>query len=385
MNPKTDAAIALLDRLVGFDTTSRDSNLPLIDWVADWLAERGIAAQKVMSPCGAKANLIATIGAQGDGGIILSGHTDVVPVDGQDWHTDPFSLTRKQDRLYGRGSSDMKGFIACALAALPELTKRRLNRPVHFAFSYDEEVGCFGTPGIVEHFREIGVKPAICLIGEPTMMRVVNAHKGAATYRTTLKGKEVHSSQTHLGVNTVIYGAELVNFIAGLAEERKTRVDPRYDPPWTSVHVGAMHGGTSVNIVPQHTEILWEYRAIAGDDGQDIKDRVQDFIVTRLLPRMRAVAPEADIVTEPIAEVVGLEPETDGPAETLIKRLLNTNATETVAFGTEGGIFQVDGISTVVCGPGDIGVAHQPNEFIEVSQLGACLDLLDRLADHLQA
>ncbi len=385
MNKQTENAIGILEQLVGFDTTSRDSNMPLIDWVADYLDGHGIASTKVTDEDGGKANLIATIGPEGDGGIVLSGHTDVVPVDGQDWQTDPFTLTRKADKLFGRGSSDMKGFIACALAAIPDLAATRLTRPVHLAFSYDEEVGCFGVHGIVEHFQAAGYQPAICLVGEPTMMHVVNAHKGAATFTTRLTGKEVHSSQTHLGVNTVIYGAELVGFIAGLAEERKQRVDPTFEPPYTTVHVGMMHGGTAVNIVPQECEIVWEFRAVAGDDGSDIKQRVQAFIDADLLPRMRAVAPESSIVTEPIAEVVGLFPETDGAAETLIKLLAQRNDVETVSYGTEGGVFQQIGISTVVCGPGDIGVAHQPNEFVDIDQISQCMDLMDRLRAHISA
>ncbi|WP_281018784.1 MULTISPECIES: acetylornithine deacetylase [unclassified Minwuia] len=385
MNRHTDSAIGILERLVGFDTTSRDSNMPLIDWVAAYLEEHGVASIKVMDADGGKANLVATIGEQVDGGIVLSGHTDVVPVDGQDWQTAPFTLTRKGDQLFGRGSSDMKGFIACALAAVPDLVAAKLTRPVHLAFSYDEEVGCFGVHGIVDLFEAEGFKPAICLVGEPTMMRVVNAHKGAATFITRLKGKEVHSSLTHMGVNTVIYGAELVGFIAKLAEERKQQVDPNFDPPYTTVHVGMMHGGTAVNIVPQDCEIVWEFRAVEGDDGSDIKQRVQEFIDTDLLPRMRAVAPGADIVTEPIAEVVGLFPEKDGPAETLIKLLAQRNDTETVSYGTEGGVFQVAGISTVVCGPGDIAVAHQPNEFVDVDQISQCMDLMDRLRTHISA
>lgn len=383
MNRHTESAIGILERLVGFDTTSRDSNMPLIDWVAAYLESHGVASTKVTDADGGKANLVATIGAQVDGGIVLSGHTDVVPVDGQDWQTAPFTLTRKGGQLFGRGSSDMKGFIACALAAVPDLVAAKLTRPVHLAFSYDEEVGCFGVHGIVDLFESEGFKPAICLVGEPTMMRVVNAHKGAATFITRLKGKEVHSSLTHKGVNTVIYGAELVGFIAKLAEERKQQVDPNFDPPYTTVHVGMMHGGTAVNIVPQDCEIVWEFRAVEGDDGADIKQRVQEFIDTDLLPRMRAVAPEADIVTEPIAEVVGLFPEKDGPAETLIKLLAQRNDTETVSYGTEGGVFQVAGISTVVCGPGDIAVAHQPNEFVDVDQISQCMDLMDRLRTHI--
>ncbi|WP_417517325.1 acetylornithine deacetylase [Minwuia sp.] len=383
MNTQTDQAVAILEKLVGFDTTSRDSNMPLIDWVADYLDGLGIASVKVTDATGRKANLVATIG-EGDGGVVLSGHTDVVPVDGQDWHTDPFALTRKGERLFGRGSSDMKGFIACALAAAPKLLESKLARPVHFAFSYDEEVGCLGVGGIIDRFGIDGQKPAICLVGEPTMMKVVNAQKGCGVYETVLTGKEVHSSQTDRGVNTVIYGAELVNFIAGIAEERKQDPDPLFDPPYTTVNVGLMQGGTAFNIVPNSTRILWEYRNVPGDDGSDIRPRVDAFVAERLLPRMQAVYPDASVVTTELANIPGLAPEQDGPAETLIKRLAQQNATEAVSYGTEGGLFQEAGMSTVICGPGDIGVAHQPNEFVDIEQISLCMDMMDRLADHLQ-
>ena len=384
MNSQTENAIEILERLVAFDTTSRHSNLPLIDWVADHLNGLGIESRKVMSDDGRKANLVASIGGD-QGGLVLSGHTDVVPVDGQDWATDPFRLTRKGDRLYGRGSADMKGFIACALAAAPKLKARNLSQPVHFAFSHDEEVGCLGTDGIIGDFAETGLRPDMCLVGEPTMMRVVNAQKGCAVFHTFLHGREVHSSQTDRGVNTVYYGAELVSFIARLAEERTARKDPLFDPPFTTVHVGLMHGGTAVNIVPNHCEIRWEYRAIPGDDGQDIRDRVQAFIDDDLLPRMRKAHPECSVETVTVAEVPGLSPEEDGAAEALIKRLVGRNDTEGVSYGTEGGFFQQAGMSTVICGPGDISVAHQPNEFIEVAQIDRCMDLMDSLTDHLSA
>jgi acetylornithine deacetylase len=384
LNPRTEAAIGILETLVGFDTTSRDSNLPLIDWAADYLDGLGIPSERVSNDDGGKANLWGTLG-EGDGGIVLSGHTDVVPVDGQDWHTDPFRLTRKGERLYGRGSSDMKGFIACALAAAPEMARRGLKRPVHFAFSYDEEVGCLGVGGMIEHFGRQGLRPAVCLVGEPTMMKVVNAQKSCVAFTTTLHGREVHSSETHRGVNTVIYGAELVNFIAGIAEERRQRTNGLFTPPYTTVHVGLMHGGTALNIVPNHCEIRWEYRGIPGDDGLDIQRRVQAFIDDDLLPRMREVHADADIRTRIVADVPGLAPEEDGAAEAMIKRLARRNDTFAVSYGTEGGMFQEAGVSTVICGPGDIGVAHQPNEFIDIEQISLCMDFFDRMTDELAA
>lgn len=384
MNRNTDRAIAILETLVGFDTTSRDSNLPLIDWVAGYLDDLGIPYVRVFDADGRKANILGTIG-EGDGGVVLSGHTDVVPVEGQDWHTDPFSLTRKGEQLFGRGSSDMKGFIACALAAAPELAAAKLSHPVHLAFSYDEEVGCLGVGGLIDHLADQSIRPAICLVGEPTMMKVVNAQKGCYVFHTVLNGREVHSSETHRGVNTVMYGAELVNFIAGIAEERKQKPNPLFTPPYTSVHVGLMHGGTAVNIVPQHCEIRWEYRDVPGDDCSDILPRVQAFIDEKLLPRMREVHPEASVTTTQVAGVPGVHPEEDGAAEALIKRLAQQNSAHSVAYGTEGGLFQEAGMSTVICGPGDIGVAHQPNEFVDIDQLSQCMDLMDGLKAHLTA
>jgi len=381
MNKLTDQAIDILETLVGFDTTSRDSNLPLIHWVSDYLGKLGIQSTILTDPSGRKANLFAST-APGDGGVVLSGHTDVVPVDGQDWHTDPFSLTRKGDQLFGRGSSDMKGFIACALAAAPDMLKAGLSVPMHFAFSFDEEVGCLGVGSMIEHVLEQGVRPAICLVGEPTMMKVVNAQKGCSVFHTTLTGREVHSSETHRGVNTVLYGAELIRFIDQIAEERRQQPSALFTPPYTTVHVGLMHGGTAVNIVPKQTEIRWEFRNVPEDDGADIYPRVQAFIDTDLLPRMRAVHPESSIETVQICDVPGVLPEPDGAAEALIKALVRSNETEAVSYGTEGGLFQNAGMSTVICGPGSIGVAHQPNEFVDVEQISKCMDMFDRMLAH---
>ena len=387
MSNATDRAVEILEKLVGFDTTSRDSNLPLIDWVIEYLAEYGVKGQHVMD--GEKASLVATIpdagGNELTGGIVLSGHTDVVPVDGQDWVTDPFQLTEKDGQLFGRGSSDMKGFIACALAAVPDLVAKPLNRPVHFAFSHDEEIGCLGVHHTIARLGDLGIKPAISIIGEPTMMRVVNAHKGTTTATTRLRGKEVHSSATPDGVNAIVYGAKFINILEDIRAELESRPDDRFTPPFTTISVGVMHGGTATNIVPKDCEIHWDCRVVPSDNARDIIEHAQARAEAELLPLMQAVDPTASITTELGADVVGLKPEEDGPAEALAKLLAQQNAVETVAYGTEAGIFQAAGSSAVVCGPGSIDVAHQPNEFVDRSQLGECMIFMARLRDHLTA
>jgi acetylornithine deacetylase len=380
----SDAA-AWLERLVAFDTTSRNSNLALIEDVAGYLRQHGIASSLLKSPDGAKANLFATIGPMKDGGIVLSGHTDVVPVDGQPWDTDPFRLTRMGSRWHGRGTSDMKAFAACALALLPEMLAQPLDRPIHLALSYDEEVGCTGVGPMIEHIISASpARPAIVIVGEPTEMTVVNAHKGIACYCTLLTGHEAHSSLTHKGVNAIEYAVELIAFLQSLGREMQARGDPhgRFDPPYTTVHVGTIQGGTAQNIIPRSCRFTWEYREIPGTGGADILARFRAHAETEVLPRMQAVAPDAAIVTETTAEVAPLLPEDGSPAETLVLALARQNRSFAVSYGTEGGLFQRAGLPTVVCGPGSIAQAHQPNEFIEASQIDACCEFLRRVIEH---
>jgi acetylornithine deacetylase len=376
----------LVEKLVSFDTTSRDSNLHLIRFVEGYLAEAGVASKLIYDETGAKANLFATVGPEIDGGVVLSGHTDVVPVDGQDWSSDPFRCVARDGRLYGRGTSDMKSFIASCLALLPEMRKTKLKHPLHFAFSYDEEVGCLGVDGIVRHIEGMTTRPQAVVVGEPTMMKVVNAHKGVCAIDTVVTGLEAHSSATNMGVNSVFYAAELVNCIARLAEEAKSEArSERFDPPYTTVHVGAIRGGTARNIIPKETTIHWEYRALPGVDGRWILERFERFAQQEVLPRMRAVHPGAEIRTAVGAEIRPLMPEKDSAAEALVRALTGANQSYAVAYGTEAGAFQQAGVPTVVCGPGDIAQAHKPDEFIALAQLDACDDFLRKLIRHMAA
>jgi acetylornithine deacetylase len=377
--------LELLKRLVAFDTTSRNSNLDLIAFVGDYLKGYGIDSELVHDDTGAKANLYATIGPRRDGGIVLSGHTDVVPVDGQDWDTDPFVLHNSGDRLYGRGTADMKGFCAAVLAMVPKFLSRDLSVPIHLAFSYDEEVGCIGVHGLMPHVAVPGMTPKAVIVGEPTSMRVVNAHKGIRGFRTVVTGLEAHSSATHKGVNAVMIAADLITFLLRVAEEEIAATHPnsRFDPPYTSVSVGPISGGTALNIIPKHCSFLWEYRTIPGQDEEGIYDRFTRYVNESVLPKARCVSEVADIETNSLARVPPLVPDSDESFETLIMALAGSNQTYTVSYGTEAGIFQEAGIPAVVCGPGDIMQAHRPNEFIAISEVESCRDFLHRLLDHV--
>lgn len=385
MPGQTYSAIEMIKRLVGFNTTSRDSNLDLIHFVADYLSGHGIASEIIHDDTGKKANLHALVGPERDGGVVLSGHTDVVPVDGQDWESDPFTVRAAGDRLYGRGTSDMKSFIAIGLAMVPRLVERKLSIPIHFALSYDEEVGCHGIHGLVPKLAATATKPAVCIVGEPTEMKVVNAHKGVRVIATRLRGFEAHSSATHIGVSAVMYAAELIGCLNRIAEDLKGRADPnsRFEPPYTTLNVGAIQGGTAVNIIAKDCEFLWEHRIIPGTDENEVLNRFRDYAMNEVLPRMKAVSADADITIDEMAHVRPLVPEDDSPAETLVLALTRSNQTYAVAYGTEGGIIQGDvGVPTVICGPGSIMQAHKPNEFIALSEIKACEVFMDRLLDH---
>ena len=386
MPDQTYSTTAMIERLIAFDTTSRNSNLELIHFVRDYLAGHGIESDLIHDESGHKANLFATIGPVCDGGIVLSGHTDVVPVDGQSWDSSPFTARIEDDRIYGRGTSDMKSFIAIVLALVPEMKNRKFSIPLHLAFSYDEEVGCLGAHGLVPSISIPGARPKAAIVGEPTSMRVVNAHKGINSFVTKVTGFEAHSSATHQGVNAIVYAAELIGFLNQLAEEFKANPEPdsRFDPPYTSVQIGTIDGGTALNIIPRECTFVWEFRDIPGTDTQAIVDRFNDFAENTVLPKMKLVSDEADINTQVRAKVRGLVPENGSAAETLVMALARANQTYTAAYGTEAGIFQEAGVPTVVCGPGDIAQAHKPNEFIALSQINECTDFLRRLMDHAE-
>jgi acetylornithine deacetylase len=385
-------AIEILDRLIAFDTTSSRSNLMLIDWVRDYLAQYGIAAALIpgSGPGNAgegKANLFATIGARSEqgerGGVILSGHTDVVPVAGQDWRSNPFSLTEKDGRLYGRGSADMKGFIALVLALVPEAVRRDLTVPLHLAFSHDEEVGCLGAPALIRALQEGVARPAMAIIGEPTSMQVANRQKGLALFRTRVAGREGHSSAPDLGVSAIAAAAEIILEIGRLHAAGRDAAwpDSSFDPPHTTMSVGTINGGTAVNIIARDCAFEWEMRNLPQDDAAALKSRIDRFVEDTLLPRMRAAFPQAAVETETVVAVPPLVPEPGSPAEELARRLTGANTTTAVSFATEAGLFQQAGIPAIVCGPGSIAVAHKPDEYITREELAAGQAFLDRLLD----
>ena len=370
----------MLARLVAFDTTSRNGNIPLIDFVEAYLADWGTKSLRVDYEAGRKTNLYATIGPDIAGGIVLSGHTDVVPVDGQNWSTDPFEVVEKDGLLYGRGTCDMKGFLATALALVPDFKAAKLKVPIHLALSCDEEVGCVGVRPLVAYMKEHLPRPKAVIVGEPTLMKVVNAHKGAHTFSTEVIGHEAHSSNTHLGVNSILVAGELLTEIARLAAEMRERGDPsgRFNPPYTTVHVGLIEGGTAKNIIPRRCAFKWETRLLPGTDPDEVPEKFNRF-ARSLEPAMKAVAQETGISTDRTNSVPGLRPEPDSPAEHLALHLAEANGTAAVSYGTEAGLFQEIGIPTIICGPGSIDHAHQPDEFIAISEMEKCEGFMKRL------
>lgn len=384
--PQRFTSREMIDKLVSFDTTSHLSNLALIEFVEAYLASHGVASQRVTNEDGSKANLFATLGpANATGGVVLSGHTDVVPVEGQDWSSDPFRTVEREGKLFGRGTSDMKSFIAVALAFVPEFLKDGPQIPVHFALSYDEEVGCLGVRPMIDSIIRGMPRPQVVIVGEPSSMKVVNAHKSIQSYSTTVTGLEGHSSATDKGVNAVMYAAELIGFLSQVAEEMRQRgdVSGRFRPPYTTVNVGPIRGGTALNIIPKSCSFLWEYRALPDLDPDEIINRFNAYVESNILPRMRAVHPGAKVETRIRAQAPGLAPDEGSPAETLVLKLAQCNAAEAVSYGTEAGLFQLADIPTVVCGPGDIAQAHKPDEFVALAQIAECERFMRRLADYV--
>ena len=374
---------ALLDRLIGFDTTSVKSNLALIDWVANYLDGHGIASRLTYDEDEQKANLFATIGPEIPGGVVLSGHTDVVPVDGQPWSSDPFKMVERDGKFYGRGTCDMKGFIALAIARAVAFKRQAKRVPIHYAFSFDEEVTCAGARRLLADLPTGERRPRLAIIGEPTSMTVANAHKGAAILTTRITGLEGHSSAPDKGVNAIMAGAEILQLIAQMAAERKANPikGSPFDPPYTTFNVGVIEGGTAHNIVARDCRIVWQYRLMPGDHDHDIHERLERLVEDDLLPRMRAIHPGAQIVTDVGIDLPGLVPEPNGAAEALVRELTGANGAGVVSFGTEAGLFQQAGMSAVVCGPGSIEQAHKPDEFISLDQYAQGGRFLDRLGD----
>ncbi|MGR3761319.1 acetylornithine deacetylase [Roseobacteraceae bacterium NS-SX3] len=375
----------LLGELIAFPTVSADSNLDMIAHLANRLDDAGATVHIWTDPTGKKANLFATIGPETDGGIVLSGHSDVVPVTGQDWSSDPFEMVERGGNLYGRGACDMKGFIAAATAMAPHYAALAPRRPVHFAFTYDEETGCFGAQHLAQSLREKGITPAVAIVGEPTMMRVIEGHKGCYEYTTRFTGLEGHGSGPDRGVNAVEYAARYVTRLVELKQELQARAPSgsRFEPPWTTISTGALHGGTVHNVIPGKAAVDWEMRPVQASDAGYVKGELHRFCTQTLLPQMQAVSPQAKIVTEVIGEVDGLEPAAENEARDIVQELTGANGADMVAFGTEAGIFQGLGMQVAVCGPGSIEQAHKPDEFVSLDQLSQCLTLLKRLSAKL--
>jgi acetylornithine deacetylase len=374
----------LLRALVAFDTTSAKSNLALIAFVEDYLKGHGIASTRVPSPDGAKADLFATIGPKGDGGIGLSGHSDCVPVEGQNWSSDPFTLTERNAKLYGRGSCDMKGFIACALAAVPSLKARPLKEPIHIIVSYDEEVGCTGVRPLIARLGKDLPRPRAIIVGEPTGMAVIDAHKRIDSYRTRVTGREAHSSMPDLGVNAISAAAALIgelDRIGGVIAARDR--DERFRPPYSTVFVGTIEGGTAHNIVPKHCEFHWQVRGLPTAEPGEAPRDLAAFAEAALLPKMRHVTKEAAIDTANEGSVPAFVARPGSEAVALALALTGRDRTEAVSYTTEAGLFEEADVPAVICGPGNIAQAHAADEYVSVAQLEACLVFLDGLAARL--
>lgn len=375
----------MLARLVGFDTTSRNSNLGLIGFVRDYLDGHGIGYRVSSSADGQKANIHAIIGPQAAGGLALSGHVDTVPVDGQAWTTDPFTLRRQDGRLYGRGSCDMKGFVASCLAAAPAFKAMKLARPLHLFISYDEEVGCQGAMRLIGDMAESGLKPALCVVGEPSQMKPILAHKGKLNVTVTVRGLPGHSSEPAKGVNAIYAAMEAVRWVVAEARRLETEgpFEEGFDPPHTTIHVGTIHGGSILNIIPEHAAFTMEWRQIPGDSPHVALARMKDWIAQNVEPPMKAMNPACGFSYEIGLEMPGMGLPANHELATLVKQLAGTNDAGKVAYGTEGGFYQEAGIPTIICGPGNIAQAHQPDEFVTEEQLGACDSFIRRMAERL--
>lgn len=372
----------LLERLVAFDTTSRESNLALIDFVWHYLTDLGVNCELIHNAGRSKANLYARLGPAGSGGILLSGHSDVVPVDGQNWSVPPFALSERDGKLYGRGTADMKGFIACMLAAVPHFLAQPLAQPLHLAISYDEEVGCLGVRTLLDVLASRPEKPDLCLIGEPTELQPVLGHKGKLAVRCEVQGAACHSAYAPQGVNAIQYAAKLIHRLTAIGEEfaAPERQDTRFDPPFTTVQTGLIQGGRALNIVPAECTFDFEVRTLPQDDAQQVAEELERYAQRELLPQMRAVNSDTEIRFYPLSSYPGLYTAAQSAAAQLLAHLTGSEAFSTVAFGTEGGLFHQAGIPSVICGPGSMAQGHKPDEFITIEQLDACDAMLRRLA-----
>jgi acetylornithine deacetylase len=377
----------ILGKLIAFDTVSRESNLALIEFVRDYLSQHGVDSELIHNEDGSKANLWATIGPADRGGVVLSGHTDVVPIDGQPWTVPAFEMTERDGKLYGRGTTDMKGYIACVLAAVPSFVAAPLETPVHLAFSYDEEVGCLGVRSIISMLENKPHKPLACIIGEPTELKPVLGHKGKLGIRCRVHGAPCHSAYAPEGVNAIETAAKMIVRLNQIGERLADPAhhDERFYPPFSTVQTGVIEGGRALNIVPSECRFDWEVRSLPGFDANDVEREMRDYADQELIPKMRAVEPDTDIVFEPLQAYPGLTTEASSEVARLIATLSGRDDFGTVAYGTEGGLFHEAGIPTVVCGPGCMDQGHKPDEFIAVEQLERCDAMMQRLVEHLSA
>jgi acetylornithine deacetylase len=379
------ATAEMLARLVSFDTTSRNSNLALIGFVREFLDAQRIPYRISTDAAGEKANIHAIVGPQEAGGIALSGHVDTVPVDGQAWTADPFTLRPADGRLHARGAADMKGFVAACLAAIPAVKARPLARPLHLFISYDEEVGCQGARRLIRDLEESGLKPALCVVGEPSGMQPILAHKGKLNLAVRVRGLTGHSSEPGKGVNSIQAAGEAVAYVAAEARRlaKEGPFEDGFDPPHTTIHVGTIEGGTILNIIPERCAFTMEWRNIPADDPMRQVERMRRFVAGTIEPAMHAVSPRTGFDFEVTTEMPGLSLAADHALTSLVKQLTGSNSTGKVSYGTEGGFYQNAGIATIVCGPGHIAQAHQPDEWIGQDQLDACDAFIRRLVDRV--
>jgi acetylornithine deacetylase len=381
------ASLEMIERLIAFDTTSRNSNLEMIHFIRDYLAELGVASELIHDDGGTKANLYATLGPDDRPGIALSGHSDVVPIDGQAWTRDAWQVSEQDGRLYGRGTCDMKSFIAVALTFAPRFLAQPLKLPIHYCFTYDEEVGCLGVGPLLAHLAAQPVRPRLAIIGEPTEMRVITGHKGKLSYTCHVRGFECHSSLAPQGVNAVEYAARLIEKIRAIGQGKAAHgpFDHDYDVAYTTAHSGVIQGGTALNIVPKDCRFEFEFRYLPGEDPEDLLSEVKAYASEVLEPEMQAIRAETGISFEAISHFDALDTPLDHEIVTLVKALAEANATSKVAFGTEAGLISSSGIPAVVCGPGSIEQAHKPDEFIALDQIVACERFLERLLERIVA
>ena len=376
--------LALMTKLISFPTVSRDSNLPLVDWVESYLDSHGILAHRVYDETGKKAALFAHVGPDVEGGIVLSGHTDVVPVDGQAWDTDPWTVIEKDGKYFGRGTCDMKGFDALSIWAMVEAHRRGVTRPLQLALSYDEEVGCLGAPPMIDRMVEKLPKASAVIVGEPSMMNAVTAHKGGLGLNTRIKGYEVHSSLMHTGVSAIMSGARLIEWAnqtnAASAAAEPSPVAAMFEPMFTTVHIGTIEGGTADNITAKDCRFSVDMRVLP-DESPERWCEIYMEQVASVVADMKAIHPNTDIEVDTTFWVPGLRPEEDGEAERIVRQITGDNGEHVVSYGTEAGQFQERDYSAVICGPGSIEQAHQPNEFIEVAQFKAGAAFLERMLD----